>query len=225
MSASAAVQQADRNYSARSFPSPSGNFLLTALSRTSPNPMDRWLLMVMSAKTMKMRAVFDFLDAFGIERVQWLDDNRFILLSQCQNLSGPPGRLYEFNLVRERAVLLDDFVWRFEIAENGDDIIYERSDDPTEPYGLRKLHHLKMSNRDRKFVYQVRHPAVQFGKLGPFEAGGSFIKFEINTYGDDSFEPKKEIYWFDLMAGRSFPDSKDASPKSLEKTIETTDSK
>ncbi len=218
MSQSSGVHLADRNFNAITVPSPSGERLLLCLSRESAEPMDRWLFIIMEPKTMNVGMIFDFVKAFGIERIKWLDDNRLLVLARSHNLSGPPGKLFHLNLRSGRADLLDDFVWRFVMSKGGDDVVYERSDDPREPYGLRNLFHLRISSRDRRRMDQVRHPTKQFGELGPFEADDSFFKYQVNVYSSDSFEPKREKYCYDLMAGKSFKDEAGAVPEALMKT-------
>ena len=215
MSQSSGTHLADRNFTTMTVPSPKGDRVMLCLSRESPEAMDRWLFMIVEPKTMNVGMIFDFAKAFGIQRIKWLDDNRILVLLRCHNLSGPPGKLYHLNLKNGRADLLDDFVWRFEVAKSGDDVVYERSDDPREPYGLRNLFHLQISTRDRRRIQQVRHPKKQFGEIGPFVAEGSFFKFQIHSYGPDSFEPKIDKYCYDLLAGKSFKDSMNAVPDEL----------
>ena len=215
MSQSSGTHLADRNFVSLTMSSPSGDKVLLCLSRESPQPMDSWLFIVLEPKTMKVSMIFDFIKAFGIQRIKWLDDNRILVLARSHNLSGPPGKLFHMNLRTGRADLLDDFVWRFKVANSGDDVVYERSDDPREPYGLRNLFYLQISTRDRRRMEQVRHPTKQFGEIGPFVAEGSFFKYQIHTYSPDSFEPKVEKLCFDLMTGKSFKDTMNAVPDEL----------
>jgi len=222
MTQSSGVHLADRSFTTFAVPSPSGERSLLALSRVSPEPMDRWLLMVVEPAKLHIGMVFDFLEAFDLQRVTWLDEHRILVLARTHNLSGPPGKLFLVNVGTGRADLLDDFVWRFELAPSNDDIAYEQSEDPREPYGIRSLYHLQLSTRDRRRVEQVRHPSTQFGEIGPFETEGTFLQYEVNTYGADSFEPKRTRYWFDVMAGRSFEASGEGLPSALGAAAPTT---
>ena len=212
MSQSSGTHLADRNFTNHTVPSPSGKRFLLCLSRERPETMDRWLFIIVETKDLRIGMVFDFIKAFDMERIKWLNDHRILVLTRSQNLSGPPGKLFHLNLNNGRADLLDEFVWRFAIEKTGDDIIYERSDDPREQYGKRNLFHLRISTRDRKRISQVRHPMEQFGEIGPFTAEGSFFKYEVEHYGSDSFEPQLKPFCYDLMTGKSFEDPHKGEP-------------
>ena len=195
---------ADTNLKTFSSPSPGGGHLLVALSRTSPEIMDRWLFLVLEPRTFTVTTVFDFLSALGIEKLAWLDENRFVVLARTKSLAGPPGPLWYVNLVSGKAEALADLVWKVAVSPSGDDLVYERQENPDEPYGDRSIWPARLSTGERTQIRKVTHPTTQFGLVGPFEAEGTFCRFAVDTYGTDSFVPSRTEYCYDLMANRSF---------------------
>jgi hypothetical protein len=202
------IFKADSSFSATNYLSPEGKHLLVTYSQVMPDNLDKWTFIVMNFKTLRIERLFDFLRATGIEKVQWLDEKQFIVLSQNTNLCGPPGELFVVNALSGNAIKLDSLVWKYFIdEENQDHIFYEKSEDPKIPYGKRHLIDCNLLNIQKRKIHSVEHPVTQFGKVGPMESGGSFLSFGINTYGE-TFEPDVCEWWFDMMTGKSFKQKK-----------------
>jgi len=198
------VHRAEKGMDQLRFLSPSGRYVLHAIARNVPQPMDRWLLLIFDNKTKTVRAIFDFLNAHTVERVTWLDDNRLLLLDRTQRLSDPPGRLFFFNLVKDEAVLLDKNVWRYAVVENGDSILFERNVEDGDFFAERALVHLQLGDTKRHLVHSVQHPMVQFGEITGPQEETSFLGFNIHEYSKERFEPKVVQWLYDPLARRAF---------------------
>jgi len=198
------IYEADSSFKAANYLSPEGKHILVTLARISSDALDTWLFLVMNTKTLKIERVFDFVKASAIEKVQWLDENNFVVLSQNENLSGPPGELFVVDARAGAASKVDENVWQYFIdPAEGVHLFYEKSLKVDSPYGERQIINYNVLNNERRLVHEVEHPVTQFGPIGPLGGGTSFFGFEIHTYGD-SFEPEVVKWWFDIMTGKTF---------------------
>ena len=198
------MYKADSSVSFANYLSPEKNHILVTISRTSRDMLDKWLLIVMNTRTFAVERVFDFLRATGIEKIQWLNEDRFILLSRRNNLAGPPGELFLVNARASEARKIDDYVWKYYLDfDTQEAVFYEKSLEEDKLYDKREIISCNLANLQKTKVFEVLHPVTQFGKLGPMESEGSFFGFEVQTYGE-TFEPDIAKWWFDTMTEKAF---------------------
>ncbi len=198
----------DLDFVSYTVPSPDRSRFAVLLSRTMPRSerlYDRWLLLIQNARTGVVERVFDFIRAFGIESMVWMNSTRLMILDRSIALTSPPGNLYVVDLNCGRAELVDELVWRFRVSPSGDCVVYERSENREERYGKRMLYIYKPRTRERELIDEVVHPLVQFGRIFEFDGDGRKFFYSVEKYRRDSFEPVVEKWVYDLREGKKLP--------------------
>jgi len=120
-----------------------------------------------------------------------------IVLTRKQNRGQGPGTLVRLVPGEGHGQVIDQDVFRFALAGDGDALLYEKAADPAELLGERELRIYHASRSEAKTVRTFAFPQEQIGDLGPWDPSGVFVNLSIETYEEGSFEPVVERYKLD----------------------------
>ncbi len=192
------------------------NRWLLAVGRARPEDTDRWSVAL--ARTEKdpvygelpdaglaIDAVFDLPGALGIEGGAFNETGSIAaLLTRSRSRARAPGDLYRLVPGEGYARKVDDNVFRFALAPDGDSLVYERAVHPEQDFGERELKIFHASQDTVAVLRSFAYPKEQLGRLGPWGPGGVFLELTIDRYGDGIGPPNTTTFTLDPFNPTNF---------------------
>lgn len=186
------------------FRHPRGDRWLLVLGRARPDDRDRWTVASIRSgpdpltgeapeRGIAIEGTFDLPGAQGIEAAEFNELGSVgMLLTRSASRARGPGDLYRLIPGEQHARKIDEAVFRFALAPDGDAVVYERALDPTEPLGERELKIFHASNNEALAVRSFEFPREQIGQLGPWGPGGVYLELTLERYGE-GFKPESVL--------------------------------
>jgi hypothetical protein len=177
------------------FPHPVRTRWLMLTGRARPQEQNRWTASLLTAadesvrESLVVEAHFELAGAASIDSAQFNETGSVAyVLTRTHHRGQPPGDLIRLVPGENHGKIIDQDVFRFVMAPDGDAVLYERATDPKDLLGKRELKIYHASRQEGLVIRDFSFPKEQIGTLGPWDPSGVFVRVSTETYGS-GFEP------------------------------------